>query len=91
MPKDMATEILPLVKVAHILAEHEGLPSGKYAIVVEFKLGNTLIGDSESSSYPGMAVGIGGIGLKKTEIDGPLTFSHTAKRKRTSPSPSKEQ
>lgn len=83
-PKNMAAEVMPLVEIGRVLAEHANLEPGKYSLVVEFKLGNTTIRDPEPSapSIPGMAVGIAGFGLARTEIDGPLTVHYTGKAKK---------
>jgi len=83
-PKDMATPVLSLVEIGKILAKNADLEPGKYSLVVEFKLGNTTIRDpgSDGSSIPGMAVGIAGFGLAKTDTDGPLTVHYTGKPKR---------
>lgn len=83
-PKEMATEVMPLLDVAQILAKHANLEAGKYALVVEFKLGSTTIRDHDSSasSVPGMAIGVAGIGLAKTDVDGPMTIHYAGSAKK---------
>jgi len=82
LPDDMTTSILSLTEIGALIAEASNLESGKYDLVVEFKLGSIGMKAEESGpTIPAMGVGIGGIGLKKSSKDTWVTFEYEKKTK----------
>lgn len=82
LPDDMATSIFSLKQIGALVAEASNLDSGKYDLVVEFKLGSIGMKAEETGpTIPAMGVGIGGIGLKKSSKDTPVTFEYEKKTK----------
>ena len=78
----MATSIFSLKQIGALVAEASNLDSGKYDLVVEFKLGSIGMKAEETGpTIPAMGVGIGGIGLKKSSKDTPVTFEYEKKTK----------
>ncbi|MBO9859282.1 hypothetical protein [Xanthomonas sp. A1809] len=88
LPDNMATRMYPLQELASIIADQCELSAGKYALVVEYKLGNSIIQseaeEGQKESFPAMSIGIGGIGLRATSSDGKLTIDYPGKAKKRS-------
>lgn len=81
-PSDMCTEIYSVKELGRLLAKESGLDSGKYDVVIEFKVGSLQLRDDKSpNAVPAMGVGFGGIALRPSSKDGPFTFEYKKRGK----------
>lgn len=71
--KKPVAEPLSLLDLAGVLVKHYGLTTGKYELMLEFRLGIGNVGSTEQDRLPGAMVGVSKVGLVRTEKDGPLT------------------
>lgn len=82
LPDDMVTSIFSLKEIGALVAEASDLDSGKYDLVIEFKLGSIgMKPDGDAAIIPAMGVGFGGIGIKKSSKDSSVTFEYEKKPK----------
>ncbi|MCH1907974.1 hypothetical protein MKP15_04200 [Stenotrophomonas sp. Y6] len=90
LPSNMATSIYSIKELGSLIAESNDLDSGKYEVVIEFKLGSIQLGDEkqiDAATVPAMAVGIGGVGLRpfSGNDDGAFIIDHVKKAKAKNP------
>lgn len=84
LPSDMVTQIYSIKEIGHLIAKENGLESGKYDVVIEFKLGSIELRDEkheDRDGHPAMAVGFGGVGLRpfSGKSDGAFTIDYVKK------------
>ncbi len=72
-PRIPVEEPLSLADLSALLVKHYGLTTGKYELMVEFRIGMGNIGPSEQEKLPGAMVGVHRVGLVQVEEDGPFT------------------
>ena len=63
-----------ITELAELMIRDKGIHDGLYDIAVKFQLAVGAIGPSPDAILPGAMIGIGGIGLRKVEQNGPLTL-----------------
>lgn len=85
LPADMATAVLSLHELGHLLAAQEKLEPGLYELVVGYKFGPGRIMEG-GQSFSALAVAFGGLGLRPTDDPHPMTIEvgGAAKAGRTS-------
>ncbi|EKT4102126.1 hypothetical protein [Stenotrophomonas maltophilia] len=82
LPDDMVTPIFSLKQIGALVAEASDLESGKYDLVIEFKLGSIgMKPEGDGAIIPAMGVGFGGIGIRKSSKDSSVTFEYEKKTK----------
>src|SRR5690606_315815 len=87
LPPDMATTVISLHELGHLVAKNEGLPPGLYELVVGYKFGPSRLIEGERK-YSAMAITFGGLGLRKAKEANPMTIEVgiAAKKKRVAAS-----
>lgn len=95
LPLMMATPIISLHDLGRIIAEQSGIAPGIYEVVAEYKVGPCRLGRGEDARAA-MGVSFGGLGLRATEEENPMTIvvgettktvkRASASRKRVQPS-----
>jgi hypothetical protein len=86
LPDNMVTKIFSVKTLGEMIAESSDLPTGQYDLVVEFKFGSVNLKSESDAAVPAMAMGLGGLGLRKADSEGPMTIHYAGKaQKKKSP------
>ena len=65
---------LSINELSKLLVKHYGLTTGKYDLMIEFRLGFGAIGPSDQERLPGAMLAVHRIGLVPAKKEGPLTI-----------------
>ncbi len=65
---------LTVHQLGTLLLKQYGLHEGKFEIMLEYQVGNALLGTAAGPATPGLVIGVSRIGLLPTSADGPNTL-----------------
>lgn len=72
-PSPWAVDPVSLRVLSELLVKHYDLHSGRYDLLIEFRIGTGAVGPDETSTLPGAMIGVSRIGLAPSQKDGPTT------------------
>jgi hypothetical protein len=73
LPREMATDIFSTHDLGRMLAERQRVAPGIYEVIVQYKFGPCLL-DEGKDKHTAMGIGFGGLGLRKSPKENPMTI-----------------
>lgn len=75
LPANIVVPIVGIKELGEILANVKGLSDGAYDVVIEYKIGSGQMPGEDGQNIPAMAFTFGGLGLRASEKQGPMTIN----------------